>query len=191
MHAAVDSQPAVRLVQALVGAPIDDIDITLLPTGSHGGCAPQRRALARWDAAQWQPHQLQEGAPLNCEQLQAVATMVRTVPVAVPQVVLVPGPPGTGKTRTLVEAILHILQIHPRARVLATASSNHAADLIVSRVHQGWGGLERRAGPAGSSKTLVASATMFRLNSVHRNPKQVELNDVQQYTMRGSKGNFE
>lgn len=42
--------------------------------------------------------------------------------------------PGTGKTVTAVEAILQILKLKPRARILACAPSNSAADLIASRL---------------------------------------------------------
>lgn len=41
---------------------------------------------------------------------------------------------GTGKTVTVVESILQILQQIPSSRVLACTPSNSAADLIVSAV---------------------------------------------------------
>lgn len=42
--------------------------------------------------------------------------------------------PGTGKTVTVVEAIRQILRKNPRARILACAPSNSAADLITQRL---------------------------------------------------------
>jgi helicase MOV-10 len=43
--------------------------------------------------------------------------------------------PGTGKTVTIVEAIRQILRRTPKARILACAPSNSAADLIASRLN--------------------------------------------------------
>jgi helicase MOV-10 len=68
----------------------------------------------------------------NAPQLQAVSSVVRQKPGTVPFVIF--GPPGTGKTITVVEAIRQILVHHPKARILACAPSNSAADLIASRL---------------------------------------------------------
>lgn len=64
---------------------------------------------------------------LNAPQQDAVTLALSTAPVAV-----VFGPPGTGKTRTLVEIIR---QCHRRGeRVLVTAASNTAVDNVVERL---------------------------------------------------------
>ncbi|XP_019423448.1 PREDICTED: probable RNA helicase SDE3 isoform X1 [Lupinus angustifolius] len=47
---------------------------------------------------------------------------------------LIHGPPGTGKTRTIVEAVLQLYKHHRNARVLICAPSNSAADYILERL---------------------------------------------------------
>ncbi|KAI0777345.1 P-loop containing nucleoside triphosphate hydrolase protein [Trametes elegans] len=69
----------------------------------------------------------------NAPQLQAVKTILRLRPGSAPFVVF--GPPGTGKTVTVVEAMLQVLRTQPNARILACAPSNSAADLIAQRLN--------------------------------------------------------
>ncbi|GBE89135.1 P-loop containing nucleoside triphosphate hydrolase protein [Sparassis crispa] len=68
----------------------------------------------------------------NPAQLQAVTSIVYHPAGAPPFVVF--GPPGTGKTITIVEAIMQLINHNPQARILACAPSNSAADLIASRL---------------------------------------------------------
>ncbi|KAG8929264.1 hypothetical protein FRC01_004611 [Tulasnella sp. 417] len=68
----------------------------------------------------------------NSAQLEAVAAIVNRPAGAVPFVIW--GPPGTGKTITVVEAIRQVLRKNPNARILACAPSNSAADLIAQRL---------------------------------------------------------
>ncbi|OCH91262.1 P-loop containing nucleoside triphosphate hydrolase protein [Obba rivulosa] len=68
----------------------------------------------------------------NPAQVRAVSRIIRQAAGSAPFVVF--GPPGTGKTVTIVEAILQVLKHNPQARILATAPSNSAADLIASRL---------------------------------------------------------
>ncbi|KAL0066361.1 hypothetical protein AAF712_006620 [Marasmius tenuissimus] len=70
----------------------------------------------------------------NPRQLQAVASILNAPAGSVPFVVF--GPPGTGKTVTVVEAIRQILDANPEARILACAPSNSAADLIALRLRE-------------------------------------------------------
>ncbi|KAJ7474539.1 P-loop containing nucleoside triphosphate hydrolase protein [Mycena galericulata] len=82
------------------------------------------------------------------EQLETVAAIVHQPKGAPPFIVF--GPPGTGKTVTIVEAIQQLLLRDPEARILACAPSNSAADLI--------------------ARKLLSLGTMqlFRLNSLSR-----------------------
>ena len=50
------------------------------------------------------------------------------------------GPFGTGKTRTLQEALVLLITVVPNSRVLVCTHSNSAADLYVKKVHQVWHG---------------------------------------------------
>lgn len=68
----------------------------------------------------------------NPPQLQAVTSILLQQPGSAPFAVF--GPPGTGKTITIVEAMKQLLKHKPHTRILATAPSNSAADIIASRL---------------------------------------------------------
>ncbi|KAG4067906.1 hypothetical protein HA402_010592 [Bradysia odoriphaga] len=68
----------------------------------------------------------------NVEQMQAVENI--THGTAYPAPYLIFGPPGTGKTKTIVEAILQIWKTQPNSRILVCASSNSACDEIAQRL---------------------------------------------------------
>ncbi|KAJ2936529.1 hypothetical protein H1R20_g564, partial [Candolleomyces eurysporus] len=68
----------------------------------------------------------------NPRQREAVQAIVHQQPGSPPFVVF--GPPGTGKTVTIIEAIRQILRTHPTSRILACGPSNSAADLIAERL---------------------------------------------------------
>ncbi|GAX84128.1 hypothetical protein CEUSTIGMA_g11551.t1 [Chlamydomonas eustigma] len=70
----------------------------------------------------------------NAAQQAAISAVLSPSTSPLPRVIF--GPPGTGKTSTLVEAIIQVLRTQPDARVLACAPSNSAADLLASRVLQ-------------------------------------------------------
>lgn len=85
---------------------------------------------------------------LNIIQQQAVADIAsagHTIPY------LISGPPGTGKTKTIVEGALQILQANKDAKILLVAPSNAAADTLVRRL-----------------KAHLLPDVMFRLNSSQR-----------------------
>ncbi|KAI9508245.1 RNA helicase [Russula earlei] len=68
----------------------------------------------------------------NARQLQAIKFILALPSGSAPFIIF--GPPGTGKTVTIVEAIKQILRRSPRARILACAPSNSAADVIALRL---------------------------------------------------------
>ncbi|XP_065521266.1 RNA helicase Mov10l1 isoform X4 [Lathamus discolor] len=68
------------------------------------------------------------------------------------------GPPGTGKTVTVVEAILQIHYALPDSRILVCAPSNAATDLICLRLHQ---------------SNLLKPGTMVRVNASFRSEEQI------------------
>ncbi|POI30107.1 hypothetical protein CIB84_006143 [Bambusicola thoracicus] len=69
------------------------------------------------------------------------------------------GPPGTGKTITVVEAILQIHFTLPDSRILVCAPSNAATDLICLRLHQ---------------SNLLKPGAMVRVNATCRSTEQID-----------------
>lgn len=93
---------------------------------------------------------------LNYEQLRAITTVVRRNYGQVPY--LVTGPPGTGKTKTVVELALQLLAHNRKARLLICAPSDSAADTLALRL----------------SKHL-SPVTLLRLNSPSRSFPEVPI----------------
>ncbi|XP_074024324.1 RNA helicase Mov10l1 [Numenius arquata] len=69
------------------------------------------------------------------------------------------GPPGTGKTITVIEAILQIYYTLPDSRILVCAPSNAATDLICLRLHQ---------------SSLLKPGAMVRVNASFRCLEQID-----------------
>ncbi|XP_053109363.1 RNA helicase Mov10l1 isoform X2 [Hemicordylus capensis] len=68
------------------------------------------------------------------------------------------GPPGTGKTVTVIEAILQIHYTLPDSRILVCAPSNSAADLVCSRLHD---------------SNMLKPGVMVRVNASSRNEENL------------------
>ncbi|KAJ6463413.1 P-loop containing nucleoside triphosphate hydrolase protein [Mycena sanguinolenta] len=97
---------------------------------------------------------------LNEEQKLAVSSIVlHESPIPF----LIFGPPGTGKTRTTVEAVLQILRFHSEASIVLCAPSNPATDTLVMRL-----------------RSTLQPHEMFRLNDPNRTFAEVPLN-IRQY----------
>ncbi|KAJ3076432.1 hypothetical protein HDU98_003296 [Podochytrium sp. JEL0797] len=69
---------------------------------------------------------------LNEFQVKAISQIASKHDSQTPFVIF--GPPGTGKTKTLVESVKVLLATQPTARILVVAPSNAAVDLIVHRL---------------------------------------------------------
>ncbi|ETV68410.1 hypothetical protein, variant 2 [Aphanomyces astaci] len=86
---------------------------------------------------------------VNDRQLQAVWHIVNKSSGLAPYIIF--GPPGTGKTITVIESILQVLKHNPNARVLAVAPSDAAADILGMRL-----------------RAFLNKASLFRFNWPHR-----------------------
>ncbi|XP_051553163.1 RNA helicase Mov10l1 [Myxocyprinus asiaticus] len=79
------------------------------------------------------------------------------------------GPPGTGKTITLIEAILQVHHRIPCSRVLVCTPSNSAADLICLRLHE---------------SGYLHAASLARVNATCR-PEESMPEELRQYARAG------
>ncbi|KAF8324034.1 P-loop containing nucleoside triphosphate hydrolase protein [Clavulina sp. PMI_390] len=90
----------------------------------------------------------------NIPQQEAVGSVLAMPPSSPPYIIF--GPPGTGKTVVVVEAIRQLL-LDPKSVILACAPSNFAADVIAERL----------------ARFNVQPSEMFRLNALSRPVKQL------------------
>lgn len=102
-------------------------DRVLFPTVQHAILVPR----VRWTSTII-PRFHSRVIATNPQQVQAV-TSIAKLPPGSPTFIIF-GPFGTGKTSTMIEAMLQVLDLNARARILACAPSNSAADLIVTRL---------------------------------------------------------
>ncbi|EAU82902.2 RNA helicase [Coprinopsis cinerea okayama7 len=100
-------------------------DRVLFPRSNHVKALPPMRNLQHYN------HLISTNEP----QVRAVVSIARLPAGSPPFIVF--GPPGTGKTITIVEAIRQVLKLNPNAKILACAPSNSAADLIAERLAVG------------------------------------------------------
>jgi ATP-dependent RNA/DNA helicase IGHMBP2 len=89
-----------------------------------------------------------EVANLNSSQKEAVENILSAEDVAI-----IHGPPGTGKTTTLIEAIIAVLK--NEKQVLVCAPSNNAVDLLTQKLSERGVNVLRFGNPARISEALV------------------------------------
>ncbi|KAK7047869.1 hypothetical protein VNI00_006197 [Paramarasmius palmivorus] len=106
----------------------------------------------------------------NPRQLQAIVSIMNLPPGSAPFIIF--GPPGTGKTVTMVESILQVLKKDTKAKVLVCTPSNSAADLVVSRL-----------------RNHLDKEHLFRLNAPSRLNRTVP-EDVRPYTCTNDQGHY-
>ncbi|KAE8623124.1 hypothetical protein XENTR_v10005508 [Xenopus tropicalis] len=99
-----------------------NLDQILFPEASHGKCITDSQRLILYD-------RILESNP---EQYNAVKQILSGISRPAPYLIF--GPPGTGKTVTLVEAIKQVVKCIPNCHVLACAPSNSASDLLCERL---------------------------------------------------------
>ncbi|KAG9001258.1 hypothetical protein FRB93_012185 [Tulasnella sp. JGI-2019a] len=108
----------------------------------------------------------------NRPQMEAIAAILAQRAGFPPFIIF--GPTGTGKTVTIVEAILQLIARDQNVRILACAQSNSAADLLAERL--------RRGLPVGPNK-------LFRLNAPFRSVEKYPPN-LRAYTFIDKNGRF-
>ncbi|MGJ1430798.1 AAA domain-containing protein [Sphingobacterium spiritivorum] len=106
---------------------------------------------------------------LNEYQLKAVNQII-----ASPHLTIVHGPPGTGKTTTLVQGIKALLQKYPD-QILVTAPSNTAVDLLTEKLHETGVKVVRIGNPVKVSEQLHELTLDGKLES---HPMQKELKTI-------------
>lgn len=89
-------------------------------------------------------------ANLNAAQAQAVQKILQAKDLAI-----VHGPPGTGKTTTITEAIALCLATKPDAQILVCAPSNNAVDLLTAKLHEKGLRVLRLGNPARISEQTI------------------------------------
>ncbi|KAL4423314.1 hypothetical protein ABPG77_006109 [Micractinium sp. CCAP 211/92] len=132
--------PPGEALGSLSGGKCDDSGGGNVSDGTHAGPALPTAELRRLEQLQPEAEVVAKVAgtmrergsqrPLNAEQRQAIAAVVCGAGRAMPYALF--GPPGTGKTVTLVECALQLLETYDHARLLLCAPQNYSADLLCS-----------------------------------------------------------
>lgn len=117
---------------------------------------------------------------LNYHQKEAVRNILLGEARPLPYIVF--GPPGTGKTITLVEAVLQILLLMPQSRILLATPSNSASDLIATRlINSG------RLKPGDLVRLVSHKLVLDDAVPVHLVPFAATLSNAREGTTRGAR----
>jgi ATP-dependent RNA/DNA helicase IGHMBP2 len=103
---------------------------------------------------------------LNSSQNDAVRLILSANDIAI-----IHGPPGTGKTTTLVQAILQVLKTEKQ--VLVCSSSNTAVDLLTEKLHQANVNVLRLGNPARISEDVLMNTLDAKINK-HDSFKEIK-----------------
>ncbi|MFN3402527.1 MAG: AAA domain-containing protein [Cytophagaceae bacterium] len=110
--------------------------------------------------------QVVPSALLNDSQNRAVLNVVYAEDVAV-----IHGPPGTGKTTTLIEAIMQTL--NEEEQVLVCAPSNTAVDLLTERLAEKMVNVVRLGHPSRVTESLLMHTLDYQISN-HKDYKQIK-----------------
>lgn len=95
---------------------------------SFGGRRIQEKPEGEVSKIKW----LNPSVANNKEQKAAIRNIINRTSFPSPYIVF--GPPGTGKSTTIIEAVAQIVKLKPLAHILVTANSNSACDDIGNRL---------------------------------------------------------
>lgn len=103
---------------------------------------------------------------LNIYQRRAISNILSAECRPAPYIIF--GPPGTGKTVTLIEAILQLYKLQPRYKILVCANSNSSVDLCAS--------LLKESG-------VVPASSMVRVAAYYRVENQLIPPEIEEITL--------
>lgn len=107
------------------------LKLTVFPVSTPDGHVVEPKVTVK----ETKPEELRcFNASLNEYQRKAALNVLRSTCRPAPYIVF--GPPGTGKTITMVEAILQVYARLPNSRILACGNSNACADILASKILQ-------------------------------------------------------
>jgi len=121
----------------------------------------------------------------NPHQMTAIRNILKRSSGPLPYIIF--GPPGTGKTITLVEAMKQVLKKEPSARIIAAAPSNAAADLMAERLkeHLQKKQILRYHAPSRNTKTI--SPKVLDISNIEngeiRQPSKKEFEDLKTFSI--------